>query len=886
MASNETDADHQSRLNISLETGSTPYDEVIAFTERILNKNFETMFEMHKADMKDIMFNDEDVGLVNIEIDSPRLIIPGSKDQAYGKDVYYMLRFKSGYVETATGIQRKMDGWELAIPTVLNTEEVKPDKTIYKEIQIDETTHKAVSVAGTIYKFPGDYSVERLFAQLTTAQWSTPHPDLSLITDEKGKPMSITQYCNSPGGSKIWVLLSIVLGQWGNEQHIAGRSTLNVTFNLPEKRVNIQQPTYAPTDLYQQTYPYKCPQKGITEPKTSRTGEGFNALLWCEMVAGNVPPTTKQLEWRGNYVIPRRSYKGGDAIEGTFALSYKHFLEGHLLKRLQRLNQASQVANLWVSRSYDNEKQMFMTSWNYEVGNYNLNHTSEAFKFKRVETNKDYDDSVVTYEWDYNDKISDKDRNHAWAGHGGACSTTDHYTTTKVVLSWKIGSSVFDVTGHTDYVYDNTIFPNNNRVLDEKTGRLRYFYEMDWKIEVAITGIKDGRMSLDVRTPPGAQPQEVANLRVRQKPNELIEDRMWCPDGQEQEIRDQWLKRMRNCMTDIERDIEQEFESTAKFVYPGNGDLNFSNPVISRFGNVLAVVEHKPLDGKALTDGKYITVHPALKIPRVSQSKYEPIANTPSQGTPKPVVKLTWTIDPCEAVSEKKGPKFVLMGKNNTNDPVGLQYIWIRFTSGVGGPQLFKQEVINQVKSPYYVEPVKAVPKVPKEKSRLGKMWDNLPGSADDEGKMTDTSQPGDGKTEGAIKTLMTGSPAPPRSPRSDSVTPTDSGAEHIEGSGTITMTSSSPSSMNLMPIEVRFQSEAEGKHWWRLTIKPQKKGTGFAVQPGESIIVEMIDMDMGLADRYPIIIRENWLMLPELKKMTSPPNSDDFVINFQISPF
>lgn len=61
-----------------------------------------------------------------------------------------------------------MDGWELAIPTVLNTEDVQPDKTLYKEIQIDEKTHKAVSVAGTIYKFPGDYSIERLFAQLSS----------------------------------------------------------------------------------------------------------------------------------------------------------------------------------------------------------------------------------------------------------------------------------------------------------------------------------------------------------------------------------------------------------------------------------------------------------------------------------------------------------------------------------------------------------------------------------------------------------------------------------------------------------------------------------------------------------------------------------------------
>lgn len=95
--SDETDPDYQSRLNVSLETGSVPYDEVIAFTEHILNKNFDSMFEMHKDDMKDIVFNDADAGLVNVEIEAPRLIIPGSNDQAYGKNVFYMLRLVNSY---------------------------------------------------------------------------------------------------------------------------------------------------------------------------------------------------------------------------------------------------------------------------------------------------------------------------------------------------------------------------------------------------------------------------------------------------------------------------------------------------------------------------------------------------------------------------------------------------------------------------------------------------------------------------------------------------------------------------------------------------------------------------------------------------------------------
>lgn len=100
------------------------------------------------------------------------------------------------------------------------------------------------------------------------ARWSEPDHDLSLVTDETGKLMNITDYCKTPSGSKIWALLSTVLADWGQQQHLAGRSTLNVTFNLPGKRcesskltrlgfviinspvVNVEKPTYGGLILF------------------------------------------------------------------------------------------------------------------------------------------------------------------------------------------------------------------------------------------------------------------------------------------------------------------------------------------------------------------------------------------------------------------------------------------------------------------------------------------------------------------------------------------------------------------------------------------------------------------------------------------------------------
>lgn len=43
--------------------------------------------------MKFVTFNDPDAGIVEIQLEAPRLIIPGNKDEAFSKEAYYMLRY-------------------------------------------------------------------------------------------------------------------------------------------------------------------------------------------------------------------------------------------------------------------------------------------------------------------------------------------------------------------------------------------------------------------------------------------------------------------------------------------------------------------------------------------------------------------------------------------------------------------------------------------------------------------------------------------------------------------------------------------------------------------------------------------------------------------------
>lgn len=114
----------------------------------------------------------------------------------------------------------------------------------------------------------------------------------------------------------------------------------------------------------------------------------------------------------------------------------------------------------------------------------------------------------------------------------------------------------------------------------------------------------------------------------------------------------------------------------------------------------------------ALKKAKFITVKPALKVPKIIQPDYKPKVQTDAQGVVKPICKLNWTLTPETAIAKKEKVKFVLTGKNDTDAPISLSYIWIRFTSGAQGPQLFTNEVINGVKSPYYMAPEPPAPKL------------------------------------------------------------------------------------------------------------------------------------------------------------------------------
>jgi len=137
-----------------------------------------------------------------------------------------------------------------------------------------------------------------------------------------------------------------------------------------------------PSWLTQQSYPYIDPEKTVREGKvTGETGNAqLNCLLYCEMVDNRTQPRYPTLDqWHGNFVIPTSN--NSLAPDGTFALSYHHFLELYLLPRLQSLNQAS-IIDPHIP-TYDAETQSI--HWTYTIGKHRsyADSTDNYYRFKR-----------------------------------------------------------------------------------------------------------------------------------------------------------------------------------------------------------------------------------------------------------------------------------------------------------------------------------------------------------------------------------------------------------------------------------------------------------------------------------------------------------------------
>ncbi|KAF4437659.1 hypothetical protein F53441_12994 [Fusarium austroafricanum] len=686
MPSPPTEKDVQSRLGVRLGDNESQYDEIVAFTQQAINKNFEALVDLYPI-LKKITFDDSFVGSIEANILAPQVIIPTDNSSKIN-DVLFHIRFKTGRFRSPNGlVELQMNGWVLTVECSLGTKEVTGVGEAGKP--------KSTDVTEQVFAVPGDYTAERLFAQISkAAKWGNPLEKYSTFgyNPKTKQARTYKEWSDEfdPAGGASAVLNSI-MSNWAKKQEDRGRTTLGVTFKLKDPtQINRETPLYTPTYLFQQIHPYKDPvhaeqQMELERNKPLEADTSLNCLLYCEMVDNNENEEKRKLKTlslahNGNFVTRGTTIVGGDdQIDGVFALSYKHFLEGYLLPRLQPLNQATDIYVHPVTWKYDNSGQAnHKVDWQYSVGlDPEFPRSNHAkFNFNRHPEKHASDNEVAFYKFT---KTNFKNDN----GHKFDDTSYHKYThqsDASVTVTWENGKDTFYIKGETNYVYDSK-WSSSGNFSDQSTitGKLRLDYKITWNFDIKLASATNG--VLDIVVNKNYNGDDIANLSVQFKKGEQAG--VTTPDKQENKIADEFRAKLKASLDLCVENLRTGMMNSGKFVYPGNGTFMFLNPCINRHGNVLTELEYLPLKKGELIQ---VPKPEEAPIPKIGKPPHNPV--TVGSGVVAPTQKMTWSTVQTNPVSNvikaKTTAEIKIIATNKTENDQYFGYFQIIFKSGAG----------------------------------------------------------------------------------------------------------------------------------------------------------------------------------------------------------
>ncbi|GAP90433.1 hypothetical protein SAMD00023353_4500050 [Rosellinia necatrix] len=583
------DSDTTLRLRTSTATAHGHYDQIVAVSQKIINESFDNLYEVY-PEYGVVNFSNRRVGDIKGNLNSPRLLLGGG----LGSDIsltsaLYVMRFKDGQISIPADDDDDPDqvedlaGWNLAVTIDLGEQSVVVNPDADPDTKADQQA--LWDFIHNKFDVPGDYSVARLYAKLADAHWSNFDYDNSQFGYNPDKtPRSWAQLKKQFVG--IDISLPFMLKNWATTQEKKGLTTTGVKFSLPPPdEIDPNTPTFQPTALIHQVYGYKNPDKGVPKPVISYDPPGdLNSFLYCEMVSNHELPSDKQLAGSGNFTAQATEI-GGPRIDGTYVLSHQLFLETFLLPMLQAFNKTSIIFPNTPSFSASGGDSTIY--WSYAIGNdgQHQDSTNDFFKFQPVyDPETPADATSYQFKTEYKNKLDPIGHNT----NSGTYGSFDATATTQVDFKWTPGNAGFSLSGTTVYKYDLEWSENWDMV--RPFGWLRETFQSTWSMNINIVSVQDGILKLGV----DAGTSKDCNTNVVQTQTER--QQTWSPEGQSESIRSSIVNQIGSHVQTLETNLAQEFQTSAQFVYPGNGTFNFSDPQVGKTGEILATLEYKPLD--------------------------------------------------------------------------------------------------------------------------------------------------------------------------------------------------------------------------------------------------------------------------------------------------
>ncbi|KAG6003411.1 hypothetical protein E4U21_002044 [Claviceps maximensis] len=541
----ETEVSKRLQSSLDAQGNKGRFNEITALSQKAINNGMADLLDKH-AELTKVQASFEGIGTIDATLTSSQLSLNVTGQENLTSMYYCTLG--SGTVHFTIGNKDvDINEWTIAWTCTFDKEEIPPSSNEFKDVQNQ-------------IKQPGDFSISSLFFAFTNdhiINFDRQHSTFNkakLSDDEK-------------------TYLSLILGHWyvGQDSKWLDRQKRTLAYALhttkPET-VNEQAPSFPPTSLKLQTYPYIAPNQ--TKP-----GEGLglvgdnNMLLYLQMTKNRDFPDIRLLEYSGNYVSP--------GMNGTIIIDRNIIWDSYLFRTTP-----SPLLPLFNTYTY---------AW---VGSANIpGLLGEQWSISQADTSHSADANFYSWKQDASDPLkwtwtpsNDEQRYHNKFQSDGGWNRLDIDCTTSNKLSVVSGTAKIAASGVTDVKIVcqsiGTTWPMN----------WEYDYTIHvkiiWQTTITVTAT-DGGLKFSLNLPTDltrvfqveADPLQFRGDTSGTSHLEGVKTRY-------QDLQDRLVQQFRKVsFGDAEKSLETDLNTSARFVIPGNASLSYEKPVFNNNGDLM-----------------------------------------------------------------------------------------------------------------------------------------------------------------------------------------------------------------------------------------------------------------------------------------------------------
>ncbi|KAE8371742.1 hypothetical protein BDV26DRAFT_118076 [Aspergillus bertholletiae] len=533
------------RLQSSLDSPKGRFNEITALSQKAINNAMSDLLKAH-PELTEVKASFEGIGTLDATLRSSQLSLNVTGQETLTSMYYCTL--EAGTVHYTIGNKDlPVDGWTMAWTCSFDKEEIEPNSDEFQQVQNQ-------------IKQPGDFSISSLFFAFTNDKiinFDREHSTFNgadLSDDEK-------------------TYLSLILSHWyvGEGSKWLDRQKRTLAYALHTARpetVNEEAPSFPPTSLKLQTYPYIAPNETKPGEGLGTVGEN-NMLLYLQMTQNRAFPDIRLLEYSGNYV--------SRGMNGTIVIDRDIIWNSYLFRAYpsQLLTLFNAYTYAWVGSA--SQPDILGEQWSIAQGD--ASHSSDPDFYAWKQSTSD----PLTWIW----KPSNSEQTyHNTYNPGGGWNKLNIDCTTSNTLSTAPGDDNINARGVTDITIVcqsvGTTWPGN----------WEYDYtihvKITWQAKITVTAT-DGGLKFSLNLPTDltqvfqvtADPLQFHGDTAGTSHLENIKVRF-------QDVQDKLVAQFKKVsFGDAQKSLEQDLNTSARFVIPGNSSLSYEKPIFNTNGDLM-----------------------------------------------------------------------------------------------------------------------------------------------------------------------------------------------------------------------------------------------------------------------------------------------------------